>query len=719
MNQNKIVSYIYVIIFLLGMAFVTACGGGGSSSSGGSTGTSDGAGSSDDTSTTGTASTASLNTVPNTDISNLDFSTQSSGSSSLTKNALYLKADNTYYNGGTKFLGEDLAGTGSPSRAGCEYNMMKKEIKREGVMISQAKCAADAMAAAGLIEMPSAGESITYLIDPPEVEDHTQFCDDIPPEFVEELERCLSGEGPGGPGGTILMTIARTADDVLQLDVCEDSTKIMEGEYSANGTIYTIDVRSIFTGFFEAEGQDKMRFSGTIDIGTEGTVANSIATIGTDGTATITMRHVGSFGSGRMVFTANGATKENEVEAYWSGNFTDPFSGTTNTFEDKVYALVGQTTGCAKYAFSGDLPPESIDNLVPLDISTDNLGDFLSSLSSEIGIQLTVANYQSTFVCMNPDFDWDNPDPTEKPMLPLQSGETSCPDVTHTDVECFSITNVSLETDFGTTIKQIFTIVDNSNATQFETVNAFDLSTIATDIETPAYSRGSDCDTTGATTVAFESLTPTQGQIFQTNIERCFEYSEDSRGEGMEDHNCGDQVMKEATNDFAEGGPPDWCYAGGDHLLTAGQPSTCPTLFFNDCISDANSNGNGDYCMPSFEGCTSYSLTNGSANGLSLPINTEQSGAATVTALNFTGGTTSCASMTATYLITSTGLSSTCEYTCSQPTFDAPPDETGFDHVEGAEAGEGGFLPPACIDAGITDPSVCEGYCLAVDCGAP
>jgi len=680
----------------------TACGG----SSGGSslTSTVDGG------SGGGVATTSSLTSVPSTDITSIDYSTSSTSSSSL-RQAWAVKSDVMAETGGPKFLGEGLADTGSNSRAGCEYNMMKKEIKREGFMQAQAKCAADAMSSAGLIDMPEAGASVTYLIDPPDITEDQQdnFCDDI--EIAEQKTRCEAGEGGHGPGGDILMTLSRASDGELSIDVCEEGVKIMEGEYTTSGSVYTVDVRSIFAGFFEEGGDEKMRFSGTIDVGSNGSVTDSVVSLGTDGTAEITVRHVGSFGSGRMIFTADGTSKENEIKAYWSGSFTDPNSNTTNSFEDKIYAKIGATTGCAKFEFSGDMPPESVANMVPSDIASDNLSNFLSALSGEIGIQLTQANYETTYICMNPDYDWEDPDPAEKPMRPLKDNETSCPDVNHSDVECFSHLTINATTDYGTETKQIFTVVANGSATQFDAVNAYDLSTISTTIETPAYSRSTECSTVGSTSVAFNNLTQAQAITFETKMQRCFELAEHSQGDGMEDHDCGGQMMNEAVNDFSEA-DQDWCYAGGDHSLDADEPPQCPQLFFNDCITDTESDGNGDYCMPSYDGCGRYTLTAGAVSDVSLPIDTaETGGEATVTDLTFTGGTTACTALTATFLVSESSV--TCNYTCSQPSFEAPPDEGGFtEYVEGAEAGEAGFFPQPCLDVGITDPQICEGFCI-------
>lgn len=705
-------SFICVALLSLWACSGSSGGAAGGSSGGGSTG---GTGSSSDTSTTGVATVAALNTLPSTDISNIDYS--SGAGSSLIKSLTSKKA--TVSGVPAKFLGENIGGVDDSSREGCEYNMMKKELKREGSMTTQPKCATEVMAEFGLIVIPGAGSSTTYLIDPPDGGDQEAFCDDIPDEAVQEKEHCESGEGPGGPGGTILMTVGKTSAGALQLDVCEGDDKIMEGEYSASGTVYDIDVRSIFKGFFEEGGEDKMRFDGTIDIGDDGKVEKGVVTLGTDGDAVLTLTHEGSFGKGRMVYTANPNTKENEVMAYWNGNFTDPFTGVTNSFEDKVYALVGQTTGCAKFEYGGDMPPESIQNLMPQDVDENDLDNTLDALSGEIGIELTPENYQSVFVCFNDGYDWENPDPAEKPMIPLQSGATSCPDVMHTDVGCFDITNVTVNKDYGTETKQIFTVIDPADASQFATVNAFDLSTISSTVETPAYARGSSCDPTGATPVAFETLTFEQARVFQENIERCFELSEDARGEGMEDHNCGDQMMAEATNDFVEAGPPSWCYAGGDHQLKAAQPTQCPRIFFNDCLSDPNSNGNGEYCMPSYQGCSKYTLVNGMAENLSLPITTEETeGDATVIGVGFNGGTTACVEMSAVYRL-SNGSQVDCSYTCFQPTFNAPPDEGEHDYVEGAEAGEAGFVNPVCLDAKITDPETCDNFCREVDCGPP
>lgn len=703
------------------LMLASACGGGSAgtaASSGGSTG-----GDSSDTGTTGSASVSSLNTLPDTDISNIDYSSQSSSSQSFSSsNVSALVKSVETAPAKAKFLGEMVNKTGNPSRAGCEYNMMKKEIKRQGAMTTQPKCAASVMAEFGLIEMPESGKTTKYLIVPPdfEEEDQASFCDDIPDEAVEEKEHCLSGEGPGGPGGDILMTITATTAGGRELDVCEDGDKIMEGDYTASGTVYTLGVRSIFKGFFEVAGEDKMSFEGRVDIGTDGKgkVEESVVTLGGDGEATITLSHEGTFGKGRMIFHADAAKKENEMKAFWHGEFTDPFSEVSNSFEDKVYALVGQLTGCAKFAFTGGMPPESIENMIPPDMPSDQKPSFLQGMSGEVGYEITEENAHETFFCMNPNYDWNNPDPAKKPMIILQAGETSCPAVTHTDVECFGILNATVKKklgDFGAKKKQVFSLIELSAASQYATVNAFDLATISTTVPTPAYTRSASCDATGATEVLFSKLTPKNASQFQEKIEKCFEFGEDSRGEGMEDHDCGGQVMKQATNDFAEAGPPAWCYAGGDHQLKANQPTQCPTLFFNGCLDDENSDGTGGYCMPYYAGCTEYDLVNKVAAGLSMPINTQQSGEATVTSVNFSGGTTACQDLSAVFAVEG-GPTVTCNYTCSQPTFNAPPPEEGHDYVEGAEAGEAGFVHPACAEAGITDLEVCQGYCIAVGC---
>lgn len=703
------------------VSLIGACGGGGGGSSSSDTG-SGAADSPDDTATTGTASLKSLNTVPDTDLSTLDYSTSGSTSSSLS--ALVKEAVVAESGAGPLFLGENIGSTGSSSRAGCEYNMMKNEIKRNGFMVVTAKCAANAMATAGLITLPTqTGESLSYLISPPDVgdEEKQDFCNDI--KNPDEKAHCESGEG-AGPGGDIVMRLALGDSNQLQIDVWEEHgskglLKRMEGAYTADGTLYGIDVVSVFDGFFGDNSKEQMQFFGDIDIGTDGTVEKGKVTLGAGGAAEITMKHVGSFGSGRMTFTANADSEENEVKAYWKGGFTDSNSSTTIDFEDKLYSLVGAATGCSKYSFSGGMPPEPVSNIVPWDLSPSNLGAFLTQLSAEIGIKLTPENYTSTFVCFNSEFDPASPDPAQKPMVPLAAGETACPDVTHTAVECFGVTNATVQTDFGAKVTQSFAVIAPGNASQFDAVNAFDLGTISSTIETPAYARGTDVPT-DTTTVDFFSLTPTQAQAFQEDIQGCFEVQERAREGGMEEYGCGKMVMNEATNDFAEdGGKADWCYAGGDHALKASQPTVCPQVFFNDCLSDPAKNGNGEYCAPGETGCTKYNLVAGFASGLTVPLKNESGKQLTMTNINFFGPAPACVDMNATFTFNTPDgpLTRTCNYNCHQPdAFAPPPPEEDFEFKSDAQQGQEGFLPKACVNAGITDPKKCEQFCLQHDC---
>lgn len=569
--------------------YYTGCGGGAASSGGSSTG--------------GTATAGSLSSVPSSDLSTVDTTTGVSSSLSSVPKSLSISKDLGSGNV-SKGLGENFDAVGATSRAFCEANMQKREIFREGQMTQLSRCYPEAMERAGFITIPN-GSKALYKISPPEIDDKTKFCDEIPAFETERKAACLSGDGGGPGGGNILLRIG-IIDGELQIDECEGNTGaeklVHEASYGVTGSVYTANVSQQDT--WQGNTTEKMEFSMSVDLGASGKVSNGTVSLGSSGTATATAEHNGSFGKGTMTFAANAADKSTTIKGVFVGEFKDPLSGGSNSFTGKVFSKMGGTdnTGCSKFSFTGTMPPMRVSDMVPFNITGANLTNFLASFSAELGVTLNAANYQLTYLCPNPNFNSDSTSSTVKPMvLATQTGSIwNCPSVTHSDTECFAITNATEKKDRGTTVTQTGTIIANTSSEFFANVNAFDLSTLSNAAKTLLFSRNWNCGG-NFTTLDFASFTPAQLQAAEAELSTCFALEEKlNSNRGMGEYDCGKEEQQHGVNDFAENGGGSSGKFGGNYAKR-GSSTACATaglsvpegVFIDSINLDTN-----QYCIP-------------------------------------------------------------------------------------------------------------------------
>lgn len=670
--KNKLI--LMVMMFMAAWAF-SSCGGGSSAGGGSEGGGSDGA---------GEATVASLSSIPTIDLSQYDSSSSSSA------NLVSLLSQSAEL---SKGLGENARAVGGASRAGCEANMHKQEVFRMSQAVQLDRCYPEAMEKVGLITIP-VGSYAFYRITPPEMNETQEgnMCDDIPTEREDERTACEGGsDGPRGK--TILMRLGRI-DNALHVDMCQESALANEATYGASGSVYTGSVVRIGSWGGHTE---RSSFDVTVDIGTTGSVADSIATIGSDGLVSATGHMDGGFGSGSIAFEYVASDASNKVRGAFAGAFDDPFSGTRSEFTGRVYSHFGGAgaTGCAKFSFTGTMPAMRVQDMVPFDIPTDQLNAFLQSFGAELGITLNSSNYTTISLCPNPDFDPESPDPTIKPMLVMTG--SACGTVTHTGVECFGITNGTTTTDFGTEVTQAFVKIANSGSRYYDEVNAFDLSTLSPAISAIAFARNWDCSGT-FTDVAFQNVDP---QTMMTAMSECFALEEKARGNnGMGDYACGREEQMNGVNDFKDegGGATSFGKWGGSYQVSTGACTSPPDNIFVNMI-DGNR-----YCIPADGRCAELTLAEagGSATIAGGAIEIEDGW--TITALSVTGdGEMNAATVTFT---PPAGGSCIHGYSGGPPSFEKP----------GEFGGEGGGgVPQACIDAGFDAPEegeACGQLCM-------
>lgn len=682
------------VMFAMGLCLFAACGGGSSGTAETPAETGGGGGE------TGVASVDSLSSLPSVDLSQYDSSASSANIAAPVSKSLSL----------AKRFGEDQLQLGGTSRAGCEQNMHKQEVFRMSQMSQLDRCYPEAMERAGLITIPT-GSYAYYRIIPPDMGDEqkTGMCDDIPAERVQDRERCMEESAQSGDKKTILMRLG-VVDSQLQIDMCEGdpATQMNSATYGANGSLYTATVvrRGVFQG--EVEGGS---FNLSVDIGTSGKVEDGVITIGDNGFVSAAGTMNGKFGSGNINFER--ATDSSiKISGAFAGGFTDPFSGTETSFTGKTYSHVGGSpvTGCAKFSFTGAPPAMRISDMIPFNVSASDLANFLGVFGAELGITLTEANYQSVRVCPNDDFDPNNPNPLIKPMLALVDGATSCGEVTHSDTECFSVTNTTTTGDFGTETSQLFTIIADASAAYYPEVSAYDLSALLPAIGTIAFTRTWDCSGS-FTDVNFASVA--QATI-ETEMRKCFAIEEKARNNGGMGNQgqCEKGQQMDSVNNMAEGGGGEASFGayGGEYSRT--DIGNCPAqvqvpekLFANKIDEDT-------YCFPMDGRCAEFSIANNEANALNI----DMMGGAKVTRIVFNGNPVVGASIT--YLQSSQQCTES--YSIGKPSFNAPPNEFGGEG--GGEApGQQGFIPRPCLDAGLTGPDdgpKCHQICSqqGVDC---
>ncbi|MBI2499922.1 MAG: hypothetical protein HYW02_00275 [Deltaproteobacteria bacterium] len=569
---KKIATGLMVVAFVWALNTVTGFGGcgstrGSSSDSGGSSGTGSGGstGSTTGTTTAGTADVSSLRTVPSTDISTLDLSQSSSASALQTasRSALALKVVEEK---GTKLgsFKDALDAVDKPSRAGCESNMHKKEVIRMSRQAQLPRCYVEAMEKAKLITIP-AGERALYNLTPPAAaeDDKDDFCDGIPAERTEEKAACESEVETGPEEIKIRVGVI---DNALQLDMCFNGSLEEEATYSADGAVYTASI--VHAGEFQGRSESSS-FSMTVDLGATGKVTDGVVSLG-DGTATATANVDGGFGTGFIGFEATASY--NALRGAFAGNFVDPFTQKRTTFTGKAYAKFNATEGCAKFSFTGSPPPMRLSDMVPYSVDTAALGDFLQAFSGEIcGLTeaLTSTNYTTVAVCPNPDFDPNAASATDCPMVAAEA-DGSCGTVTHSETECFAISNGVTTSEFGgRKITQTFQRIASATARYFTEVAAYNVDALSESITTPAFSRSWDCGGT-FTAIKFEGMSQEDGRKIEGYMQECFAMEEGLRDEeGMGGYNCQSEEMANGAEELHEEGPPNFGQFGGQLQRTS------------------------------------------------------------------------------------------------------------------------------------------------------
>ncbi|MBI2339851.1 MAG: hypothetical protein HYU99_05750 [Deltaproteobacteria bacterium] len=658
------------------------------------------------------ATVSSLSSVPSLDLSNLDSS--ASPDANLTamnarasKLASHQVASHQVASHQVARLGEDMRGEGKSSRAGCEANAHKDEIFRMSQMAQLDRCYPEAMESAGLFTI---GDGFSYYsLTPPEMgdEEKERMCDDIPPEKVDERTACEEGTA-GGPKD--LKIRLGLIDGALQIDMCESDALQNEATYTATGSVYTATVTRVGNFLGTTEGS---KFAMTVDLGTSGTVTDSLVALG-DGSASASAQMNSSFGNGLIAFDASASN--NAISGAFNGAFTDPFTDVDTSFTGKVRAEFGPEDGCAKFSFTGAPPPMRVQDMIPFDISADQLDGFLQVLGLELGIELTADNYETVNLCPNPLFDPENPSTELKPMV-AANDDGACPTVTSTGIECFTIANGVTTSDFGAEeYTQTFTTASNDSVSFYATVNAFDLSALDPTVDTVAFSRNWDC-TGSFTSIDFASLTDTQLTALQEGIEECNAIQEEAfNRDGMGGYNCHQQEEMNGINDLSGEGPPDLGNYGGVLGLILPIQGSClpdiglPDLLFIDAVNVAANT----YCLPVEASCDPFDVEVGpppNAPGLDVTL----LGDTAITNLSYTqpDPNAPAESVLVTFAgseLALLGGSCTQRYSIVQPTFEAP-----LDPFEGDGGGE--EPPQACIDLFGDDVTreECEGFCMSPD----
>ena len=242
-----------------------------------------------------------------------------------------------------------------------------------------------------------------------------------------------------------------------------------------------------------------------------------------------------------------------------------------------------------------------VSDMVPFNITSANLANFLSGFGAELGIPLTAANYATTYLCPNPNFDTNNPSTTVKSMILAGTGNV-CPSVTHTDTECFAIKNVTETTDKGTEITQRGTIIANSGSEFFTVVNAFDVASLSNAKTAINFSRNWNC-AGDFITLNFANFSPTRLAQVEAELRGCFELEEQlNNGNGMGEYSCGKDEEQNSVNNFAEngGGGASFGKFGGDYAKQVASTNCSSAginapdrLFVNGIDTAADT-----YCVP-------------------------------------------------------------------------------------------------------------------------
>lgn len=671
-------------ILLLGSGYASmGCGGstGDSGTTGGTTGTTG-------TTDPGSASAKSLSTVPSADISNLDVSQDTSSSSASV----------------SKVIGGDQGTVGEPSRAGCEFKMHKDEMIRMAKMVQEPRCRLETLVEAGVITEPNESTLLLQVnMIKPTAEELAQWCDGIPEDRTEEKASCQAGTDMPDK---LLVRYGITAAEGIKIDICEDGTLVDESTYTASGSIYTVNTVHIDNW----EGKtERGSFAMSVDLGTTGLVKNGDVTLG-DGNATATGVFSGGYGSGTMTFTAGGSDTSVSVKGAFKGGFTDPVSDLATSFTGKVYAKAvkassGAISGCAKFNMSGSMPPLRAADMIPVAIAgTDQADEFYGMMSMELGVTVTATNAATLLFCPNTseNFDPSNVNGGGLPLVPLDSGETSCPSVTETGVECFTVTNLAITEDFGTKISQRFTIADPSTVSSYSEVNAFDVAALSADVTTPAFSRNFDCTGTPDVTLAEEdaglALTEAQIAILIAGMKECDEIVEDLRNnEGMGGYNCAYAEETDDIKDLTSVRSDERSLFEGEYTLSSQGNCTGNHVvqkFFVKLVDKTTNR----FCVATDNGICDHFTVNQENDGIPVGSNVRLNQATGVNIVNLSyqqngvdvSITSQSGSCTATYRISDPGRS--------------------YD-------GRNLSFPAACGAAGITEEAKCQQFCEdSIDC---
>lgn len=521
------------LLFIAGLVATIGCGGGGSSD--------------DSTSSTGgeTGSTGvgKVATIPSTDLSDYDYSNQSSSNIAVGKSA------------------ED-GRLGGDSGAYCHAKSLKKEVIRHSKQIQLDKCYALAMEKGGLYSITDGVPVIVKVIMPDDFDDFEQAGSSEQSEQQgssgqggsEQQQppstKAAKGEGEfncanekGALGQVILMKIVQSGS-TLNIDMCEGpegaEALINESIFTISGDTYTADATHSdeFCGQRET-GNFKITISGVKS------VTDGIATLdSTEGEVTATGEFKGHFGTGTISFHAIQAARLNTISGGFTANFTDPMSGYTNAFEDTIYAKFGGTsnTGSANMHFSGSFPAASVAELC----GRGDLGSFsnpcYADFSKDLGITINAANASSIKVC---------------PKITASTGAFAGDELSktgsctqdHTDIESFKIASDG----------ESASVILDALSAHYKPVKAFNLSTINLANVNPQLSNRWDCKGEPTVTVdpknqglLNEAVTPTgtkaiDGSALQSAIAVCQALDKELReSDNIGDFDCYKQEQAES-----------------------------------------------------------------------------------------------------------------------------------------------------------------------------
>lgn len=605
---------------------------------------------------------------------------------------------------------------------GCEQNAQKKQIIRDSQQAQMDRCYIQGFEVAGLITIPTDSRAAYLFIPPAESEeDRTNKCAGIPAERTEELAACKTG-GEGASGGVIAARVG-VINGALEIDVCEGKTVAdlaLVGE-----STYTSTPSFSVTRIGKWQGKtEKNSIAGTL---AGATISNGDVTLSDAGSAAITAATDGGHGSGNIKFTA---TNLNYVlEGGFKGAFKDPFSESETSFTGKVYAQVGKEKstdsrilGSGKFSFTGAPPAMPLRNIIPFDMGGAQLENFLKTFGADMGVVLTLSNYEDYYICPNPNFDPSNPSTAVKPMTFVAKG-TACTSVTHTGTESFEVTTRREDSKYASElgalaskfakIDQSFVLIPNTDSPFFTAVSDKDLSTVSADAGTIAFARNWDCQGATADTT-LDMQNPTAAQIskmeaLSKELFGCFALEESLRdNEGMGGHDCGGGEMKEVGENIKDD-KPSFGNAGGDFSrgsTTCNSPISdmIPDRLFVNVVNEAEKK----YGLAAAGEFTEFTVNTSTVSSLDIEVPAEQ-GTMKITQIAYQGpdgaGVTAAAtSAVLTYFVSGGGFEEdvTCTgtYAITVPTFEKPAGEPTADE-----------MPSACKAKGITDKQQCGHFC--------